>query len=114
MRKRFTWTVTVVLLLLATPGCKELAFRTVPVKCCRRSSVIGRGDVIRVRNTTDKVLALWFEANGQKKEFSLQPYEVTEFGWMEGFTVGENTTYTIGGEGYLSSTFSRRDEQTGC
>jgi hypothetical protein len=76
--------------------------------------LVGQGDVIRVRNTTDKVLALWFESNGKRVEFSVRPYDVKEFGWVEGYTFGQNSTYTLGGEGFRSVTFSKDDEKADC
>lgn len=104
----------VVALTIGGWSCKELIAPRVPVACCRRASRVGQGQVIRVRNTTGKVLALWFESNGKQEYFSLQPYDVKEFGWLEGFTFGENSTYTVGGEGYASVTFSKSDEAGDC
>lgn len=101
-------------LFLGAFRCSELLAPSVPVKVCRRDSTIGNGEVIRVRNTTDKVVALWFTSNGKRVDFTLQPHGVKEFGWLEGYTVGENTTYTVGGEGYAAMTFTKATESPHC
>ena len=99
---------------IAALSCNELTAPKVPVTCCRRESFLGQGQVIRIKNRTERVLALWFEANGKRVEFSIQPHAIKEYGWAEGFTVGENTEYTIGGEGFSSRTFTKDDEKYDC
>ncbi|HEX2835254.1 MAG TPA: hypothetical protein VHW00_19730 [Thermoanaerobaculia bacterium] len=102
------------LLFLGGFQCSELLAPAVPVKVCRRESKVGNGEVIRVRNTTDKVVALWFTSNGKRVDFTLQPHGVKEFGWLEGYTVGENTTCTVGGEGYAAVSFTKETESPDC
>ncbi len=102
-----------VTLVIAALSC-QLLLPKAPITCCRRESLWGKGDVIKVRNTTGKVLALWFESNGKRVQFSLRPHAIKEFGWMEGFTFGENSTYTIGGEGFAPRTLSKEDEKIDC
>jgi hypothetical protein len=100
-------TVAIVAFVITALSCER---PDVPVACTRRKSLVGQGDVVRIRNKTEKLLALWIEANGKTVQFTLQPHEVKEFGWLEGFAFGENSTYRIGGEGYASVAFSTDNE----
>lgn len=99
-------TAAVVVIFVMLSAC-ELLQESVPVMCTRRESRVGNGHVIKVENQSEKTLSLWIETSEKKKYFTLGPNESTEFGWLEGFHFGDNTTYTIGGEGYSSRTFSK-------
>jgi hypothetical protein len=90
-----------VLLFLIFTACQKA-----PVRCSRRASYVGQGYVVKVENKTDKTVSLWFKTDEKKAYFTLGSYESKEFGWLEGFHIGANTSFTVGGEGYFPMTYS--------
>lgn len=100
-------TKAILALILVVFSACEIFQKNVPVICTRRESILGNGYVIKVENQSDKTLSLWIETSEKKKHFTLGAHEGTEFGWLEGFHFGDNSTYSIGGEGYSTLTFSK-------
>lgn len=85
----------------------QILQESVPIKCTRRDSVFGNGYVIKVENRSEKTLSLWIETSEKKKYFTLEPLGSTEFGWLEGFHFGDNSSFSIGGEGYSPIVFNK-------
>jgi hypothetical protein len=94
---------------LVVPLACEAAKEGVPIKCSHRESRVGQGYVVQVHNQVDKTLSLWIESGGNKKSFTLEPYGSKEFGWLQGFSFGDNSSFSIGGEGYSTRTFSKSE-----
>jgi hypothetical protein len=107
-RARFIAAAAAIGILMALSACGLLR-RSVPVECRQRDSIWGEGYVIEVRNKTDKTLSLWIETEEKKAYFTLEPHGSKEFGWLEGFHFGDNSSYTIGGEGYSIVTLATED-----
>jgi hypothetical protein len=97
---------SLVLVLVVLSAC-QLFQESVPIKCTRRESFIGNGYVVKVENQSNNTLSLWIETSENKKYFTLEPHGSTEFGWLEGFHFGDNSSFSIGGEGYLPLSFTK-------
>lgn len=94
-------------MLFASVGCEmNLGGPKVPVCCYMRDSVWGKGKVVIVENTSDNTINLWLYAHGRTSRFSVGPRGRNELGWLEGYEFGENSTVTIGGEGFAPESFS--------
>jgi hypothetical protein len=102
---------------------KPETFRTgvqVPVSVTVRGSVVGIGNVVQVRNTSDKTLTGVVVAgrnpgvnqSATYKINSLGPGQVAEVGWMEwSWRVAPDETITVVADNYLPIVFS--SEQLG-
>jgi hypothetical protein len=100
--------VAVVGIVFVSVGC-GLLLEEVPIQCSRRESVVGQGYVVQVENRTDKTLSLWIATDEQKQAFTLEPRGSMEFGWLKGFNFGDNTSFSVGGEGYSTQFFTGDD-----
>ena len=107
MRIKMLLVITLVLASVLFAGCNRTA---PPVDCHSRVSLVNRGLVLVVSNSSDRELSLWVHAFanddvvGKKTTFSLSPNATEEFGWLQDFHLGTNSTVTIGGEGFASIT----------
>jgi hypothetical protein len=98
-------TTMIVVFILGVLSACELLQESVPVRCSRRESFFGNGYVVKVENQSDKTLSLWIESGDKKTDFTLAPRGSEEFGWLEGFHFGDNSSYSVGGEGYSTLKF---------
>ncbi len=101
-----------VCVLAAIPGCQN---STPPVTLTCRNSLVNRGLVLIVTNSSENHLSLWVHSKsnnsilGKKRTFSLSPGANHEIGWLEDFHLGNNSAVAIGGEGFGSKVVSLSD-----
>lgn len=100
MRPEMNIRVPMVLVALMLVFACSVFKPNVPVECYRRVSIFGQGHVIIVKSRTSSTLSLWIKTEEKTANFTLEPYKNKEFGWLEGFHFGDNTSYSVGGEGY--------------
>jgi hypothetical protein len=108
-RFRSRWAKLAVVGILAGSLACGLLQEPVPIECSRRESVVGEGYVVAVANQTDTTLSLWIKTDEQTQHFTLEPRESMEFGWLKGFHFGDNTSFSVGGEGYSTQFFTGED-----
>lgn len=90
-------------------GCST---ESVPVECRVRNSRVGMGKVVMVKNQSEKVLSLSISASGESTSFTLNPGEEKEFGWLEDFQFGDNSSFWITGEGFMPKHFELDNKVT--
>jgi len=96
MNNRVPMVIVALVLVFACSAFKP----NVPVECYRRASIFGQGYVIIVKSKTSSTLSLWIKTEEKTANFTLEPHKSQNFGWLEGFHFGDNTSYSVGAEGY--------------
>lgn len=102
--------LTVLLAFLA--GCDSdmnIMGSAAPVTCLQRRSLVGKGAVVIVRNSSNRALSLWLEAGKKRTKFALSAGQKSEFGFLEGYQFGDNSTFTLGGEGHASKAYQVKE-----
>ena len=112
------WFLITVVVVAALIYCRPQTFRTpvqVPVSVSVRDSLIGIGNVVQIRNTSentlhDVVVTARNSGLNQTTTYSvgsLGSGELVEIGWMEwNWTVAPNETVSVSASGFLPTVFS--------
>jgi hypothetical protein len=95
-------------LLMILAGCDSstsILGSAAPVTCQQRRSLMGKGTVVIVINSSDRAQSLWLEAGSKRTKFALSAGQQKQFGFLEGYQFGDNSTFNIGGESFASTAF---------